>query len=288
MAASQYPGKALDLKASKRMKDTKLRLNQGETLLGCFLNLGCSLTAEIVGMAGFDWVLVDLEHGAGGETDLLHQLQALEHTSAAAIVRVESLERQRIHRVLDLGAEGVMIPRIDTPAQAAQAVSGLRYPPAGVRGVAAMNRACAFGAEAHTYMATANSRLLGVMQIETEEALLHVDAIAKTDGVDVLFVGPNDLTHSMGIPGDVSHTRFQQALESVSKAARQAGKAAGTLLLAREDTRRYIDLGYRFLCCSSDAGLLNSAAGELVKSLRAGRQAALNPAGASVLLRSDG
>src|ERR1041385_2243857 len=94
------------------MKQLKKRLQQGATLHGCWLNLGSSVTAEIVGMSGFDWVLIDLEHGAGVEKDVLHQLQALEHTPAAAVIRVESTQRQRIHRVLDMGAEGVMVPRI--------------------------------------------------------------------------------------------------------------------------------------------------------------------------------
>src|SRR5262249_34924836 len=159
----------------------------------------------------------------------------------------ESLERQRIHRVLDLGAEGVMIPRIGTPEQAAQAVAGLRYPPEGVRGIATMNRACAFGAEARTYIETANSRLLGLIQIETEEGLRNVDAIAREDGIDVLFIGPSDLTHSMGIPADVNHPRFQKALRSVSDAARSAGKYAGAFLLQPQDTQHYVELGYTFL-----------------------------------------
>src|SRR5690606_22451610 len=127
------------------MKNLKKRIKQGETLNGCWLNLGSSVTAEIVGLAGFDWVLIDIEHGAGGEKDVLFQLQALQHTPTAAIVRVESTERQRIHRVLDLGAEGVMCPRIRNAAEASEAVKGLHYPPEGSRGVAKMVRATGFG-----------------------------------------------------------------------------------------------------------------------------------------------
>src|SRR6185436_9265276 len=118
------------------MKNLKRRLKQGETLHGCWLNLGSSVTAEIVGMAGFDWVLIDLEHGAGTEKDVLHQLQALEHTPATAVVRIESAQRQRIHRVLDMGAEGVMVPRISNAAEAATVANGLHYPPDGNRGIA--------------------------------------------------------------------------------------------------------------------------------------------------------
>jgi 2-keto-3-deoxy-L-rhamnonate aldolase RhmA len=250
------------------MKKIKERLKAGEVLMGCFLNLGSSLTAEIVGMAGFDWVLMDLEHGAGGEAELLHQMQALEHTPAAAIVRVESSARQRIHRVLDLGAEGVMIPHIDNEPEALTAVAGLRYPPEGVRGVAAMNRACSFGTSFQQYVITANSTIVGILQIETEESLKHLDAIAAVDGVDVLFVGPSDLSHAMGITGQVDHPRFHVALRSVAEAAARAGKAAGALVMRREQAREYVQMGYRFLCCSSDGGLLNTSARELAASLR--------------------
>src|ERR1035441_5726735 len=111
------------------MKNLKERVRKGETLFGCFLGLGSPLTAEIMGMAGYDWALIDLEHGAGDERETLFQLQALEHTSAAAIVRVESNARQRVHRVLDLGAHGIMFPRIDNAEQARHAVAAMRYPP---------------------------------------------------------------------------------------------------------------------------------------------------------------
>ena len=149
------------------MKNLKRRLHDGETLLGCFLNLGSPLTAEIMGRAGFDFAVIDLEHGSGNEADVLPQLQALEATDAGVIVRVESHERQRAHRVLDLGAEGIMFPRVDSAAEATGAVAGLRYPPEGVRGVAAANRACEFGATYREYMDTSACTLLGVVQIES-------------------------------------------------------------------------------------------------------------------------
>ena len=143
------------------MKNLKKRIRNGEAVNGCWLNLGSSLTAEIVGQAGFDWVLIDLEHGAGEEKDVLSQLQALEHSSTAAIVRVESAERQRIHRVLDAGAEGVMCPHIDTTADAKKVVDGLRYPPGGSRGVAKMVRASGFGKNFAEYYSSANENILG-------------------------------------------------------------------------------------------------------------------------------
>ncbi len=250
------------------MKNLRKRVLAGETLFGCFLNLGSSLTAEIVGMAGFDWVLIDLEHGAGFEGHVLHQLQALEHTQAAALVRVESFQRQRLHRVLDLGAHGIMVPRVSNQEEALAAVRGLRYPPQGVRGVASMNRACQFGEGFRAYVSEANTSLLGIVQIETEESLNNLDAIAETDGVDVLFLGPLDLSHGLGIAGQFDHPRFLEALQATASAAQRHGKAAGTLIGRPQDLPKYASLGYRFIGCGSDGGLLSSAARHTVEELR--------------------
>jgi len=250
------------------VKNLRKRVQAGEILFGTFLNLGSSLSAEIVGMAGFDWALVDLEHGAGFEADVLHQFQALEHTKAAPLVRVESSQRQRLHRVLDLGASGIMVPRVNNREEAAAAVRGLRYPPEGVRGVASMNRACEFGVSFKEYVAQANSSLLGVMQVETEESLHNLDEIAATEGVDVLFLGPLDLSHGLGILGQFDHPNFVKAAQATAEAAARHGKAAGILVSRPQDVRRYIDQGYRFIGCGSDGGLLNGVARQLVETLQ--------------------
>ena len=253
------------------MKNLKKRLANGETLLGCFLNLGSPLTAEITGRAGFEFAVIDLEHGSGTEVDVLSQLQALEATDAGVIVRVESHERQRAHRVLDLGAEGIMFPRVDSAPEASRAVAGLRYPPQGVRGVAAANRACDFGTTYREYMEAAASTLLGVVQIESETALASVDAIAAVDGADVLFVGPMDLTQSLGILAQFDHPRYLEALETVSTAARSHGKSLGVLMARPEDFDRYHALGFRFIACGSDGTLLNAGARRQMELLAAAR-----------------
>jgi 4-hydroxy-2-oxoheptanedioate aldolase len=251
------------------MKNLKDRVRKSETLFGCFLGLGSPLTAEIMGMAGYDWALIDLEHGAGDERETLYQLQALEHTPAAAIVRVESTARQRVHRVLDLGACGIMFPRIDTADQAREAVAAMRYPPLGVRGVAQANRACEFGSTFRTYLQTANETLLCVVQIETEAAVENVEAIAAVEGVDALFIGPSDLSQSMGIFGEFRHPRFVDAVEKTGRAAAQSGKAAGILLPKPEDFAFFHEFGFRFLASGADGSLLNNAARSLVRSLHA-------------------
>jgi 4-hydroxy-2-oxoheptanedioate aldolase len=249
------------------MKDLKKRLKQGETLNGCWLNLGSSVTAEIVGLSGYDWVLLDLEHGAGTESDILHQLQALEHTPAAAVIRVEAAQKQRIHRVLDLGAEGIMCPHIDNGDEARYVANGLHYPPYGERGVAMKVRATGYGENFSAYYRDATENILGIVQIETPEALKHLDEIAATDNIDVLFIGPADLTMSLGIFGQFDHPLFKDALKATVDAANKAGKATGILTFNPDDYEKYHDAGIRMIACGADAGFVTNGAIEMAKKL---------------------
>ncbi len=254
------------------MQNLRQRLRGGETLLGCFLNLGSSLTAEMVGKAGFDFVVIDIEHGSGVEGDVLHQLQALEHTGARSVIRVESHARQRSHRVLDLGAHGIMFPRVNSADEAKACVAALRYPPDGVRGVAAMNRACEFGVAFRSYVESSKDALLGVLQIETVDAVRNVEEIAAVDGADVLFIGPLDLSMSLGILGRFDHPDFDDALRRTAAAARQYGKSTGVLMPGPEHFDRFYDLGFRFLACGSDGAMVNTAARSLAQTLAAARR----------------
>jgi 2-keto-3-deoxy-L-rhamnonate aldolase RhmA len=247
----------------------KARLKDGEALLGCFLSLGSSLTAEIMGAAGYDWALIDLEHGAGGEPEALLQMQALQGTGCAAFVRVEGTERQRSHRVLDFGAHGIMFPRVDTPEQAEQAVAAMRYPGTGIRGLAFSNRACMYGTNLRPYMEHCGN-LLTVVQIESPLAVRHAESIAAVDGVDVLFIGPSDLSHSMGMFGQFDRPEFVDAIKTTASAAAKHGKFSGLLLPSPVDYGKYYDLGYRFIASGSDAVLLNNASRALVAGIRKG------------------
>ncbi|UFH56118.1 HpcH/HpaI aldolase/citrate lyase family protein [Spirosoma sp. KNUC1025] len=253
------------------MKNLKKRLKQGETLNGCWLNLGSSLTAEIVGQSGFDWVLIDLEHGAGSEKDALYQLQALEHTSAGVIVRVESAESQRIHRVLDMGAEGIMCPKITSPDDARKVVSGLHYPPHGSRGVAKMVRASGFAQHFNQYYEESRETILGVVQIETVGVLNHLDEVANIEGVDVLFIGPADLSMELGIFGQFDHPRFKEALRETVNAAQKAGKATGILFFNPDDYQTYHELGIQLIACGADATFVADGARSMARKLDAFR-----------------
>jgi 2-keto-3-deoxy-L-rhamnonate aldolase RhmA len=234
------------------------RLRAGEPTLGTFLNLGSPLAAEACAMAGFDWLLIDLEHGVG-EDALVGQLLAAAAHGVPALVRVESAERIRAGRALDAGADGVMFPRIDTPEQAYAALTHLRYPPEGDRGVATYNRACGFGLRPDA-LETANDTVVGVIQIESVSALEHVEEIARQPGVDVLFVGPRDLSHALGVPGRVGAPEFRAALERVLEAARAAGVTAGVLAGGREAAEGYVAQGFGFVGVGSDSSFVASAA----------------------------
>lgn len=249
------------------MKNLKKRLKQGDTLIGCWLNLGCPLTAEIIGTTGFDWALIDLEHGAGTESDVLHQLQALEHTQTAPVIRIESFERQRIHRMLDLGAEGIMCPRINNTEEAMKFVRGLSYPPEGVRGVAKMVRATGFGKDFDSYWKDSTKNILGIIQVETPEILNHLDEIAAIDNIDILFIGPADLSMALGIFGQYDNPMFKDAVKATVNSAEKAGKAAGILLFNPDDFISYRQMGIRFIACGSDATFVVNGAHDMLNVL---------------------
>ncbi len=232
------------------------RVLNGEILFGLIANLGSSLTVEMAGAAGYDWLWIDGEHGMGGFTDTIHQLQAASATRAAPIVRVVWNDFPLIKRVLDSGAAGVIVPWINHAEDAAQVVRAMRYPPEGIRGVARLLRANSFGFDFDAYFARANQDLLTAVQVETADAVANADAIAAVEGVDTLIVGPTDLSTSLGIFGQFKHPLLWEAFDKVAKACRAYGKSAGCLLPALDDVDRLIEMGYRFIATGADGSLL--------------------------------
>ena len=223
-------GRLFDARPPDRHRQSlRRRILAGEPTVGTFLNLGSRVSAEICAMAGFDWVLIDLEHGSGTNADLLGQLQAITGTGATPLVRVELTARTLVSRALDPGAGGVMFPRIDSAAEAREAVSYLRFPPDGVRGVAAQNRTGRFGRVPIGELGALDDDLIGVVQVETLGSLDDIDAIAAVDGVDVLFVGPGDLTYALGVPGrtdDPSYRRRPRTRRRGRRPTRPLGRRA--------------------------------------------------------------
>ena len=252
------------------MKADWSKLRGGEVSLGAFLSTGYPVNAEVVGQAGFDFVVIDLEHGMGSERDVLGQLFALEATPTAAVIRVESHMRQRTHRILDLGAHGIMFPRVESAAEARACVEAMRYPPDGERGVATMVRASGYGARYADYRDESKHTLLSILQIESAEGVRNVEEIAAVDGVDVLFIGPMDLSTSLGVFRQYDHPLFVDAVAKTIEAAQRHGRTLGILLGTPADYRKYYDLGFRFMMYGTDVMFLRDAAQAAARALRAG------------------
>lgn len=245
----------------------KEKLSSGNPLFGTFLSLANPFTAEIMANAGFDWLFADLEHGGGGERELIEHLLIGQAHDIPVAVRVETPARIRTGRVLDLGAEAVVFPRLDTVDQVESAVAGLAYPPAGDRGVASYNRSRGFGQPVRSF-AEANDRVAGIVQIESLEALANVEKISRTSGVDALFVGPGDLTAALGVPGQFDHPDYVRALQDVVKAAHGSGIAAGILAPSAETALQYARDGFTLIAVGSDATILSSAATDTIRRIK--------------------
>lgn len=245
MAATMYP-------ATPAFKQRVLAL---ERVGGIFLQLGSAATAEIAARSGVDFLVLDQEHGLGGEDATLAQLVACAGTRACPVVRVAANEAPRFKRCLDAGAVGVMVPYVDDAAAAAAAVAAMRYPPRGVRGMARVTRATNFGADFEEYFASCDARLVLMAQIETTAAVAAAAAIAAVDGVDVLFVGPTDLGTSIaGRPLPFDDERLVAARRAVAAAARAAGKAAGILCMLPEQVAAVEAEGFTVIMLGSDMG----------------------------------
>jgi len=251
------------------MKSLKERIKAGETVHGSWLNLGSHVSADIMGHAGFDWLLIDMEHGSGFEEMMFHQLQVLAAMNVTPLVRTSEASRGRIQQILDSGAQGIMFPQIVSSSEAHHATRLMYYPPKGTRGMAKITRATHFGKTANEYLDQLDNTLLGIIQIETASALKEVEAIAALEEVDVLFVGPTDLSIALNTFGQLHHPTFQDALKSVAAAAKKFGKAAGVLMQDISEYEMYAQLGYRFLACGGDSVFILQGANSMAASMKA-------------------
>ena len=238
-----------------------------DVLAGTFLNLGSSVAVEIAVAAGFDWVLLDLEHGSGSLKELRSQLLATRGSSAAPIVRIPSIDADMVKFVMDSGAAGVMFPYVADATEAARAVSIMKYPPTGIRGVAQVIRATDYGRNWNGYLNEANERSLVVVQIETPEAAEQAESMAAVPGVDVLFVGPMDLSVNLGHPGDFSQPGFLQHLKNIVAACEKYGKTAG-ILSRPELVDQHKSMGFRFLALGSDSGAIVQGMNNNISAIR--------------------
>jgi 4-hydroxy-2-oxoheptanedioate aldolase len=243
-------------------------LTEGRVSFGAWSTLAGSLAAELLGGAGFDWVIIDAQHGGLTISDLLPMIQALQLGGTAPVVRVPWTDAATIMRVLDFGAAGVIVPMVSTPEEASLAAAAMRYPPAGIR---------SFGPTRGGFASTsaANDEVVLLVMIETAEGLERVDEIVATPGVDGLFLGPVDLGLSLGQPLDWTGTNsvVAEATDKVVAAATRAGRFVGTVSFGADQARDLVRRGIRFLTLGADAGYLRAGIAQdvaLMKSLKAG------------------
>jgi 4-hydroxy-2-oxoheptanedioate aldolase len=229
----------------------KTALREGRQQLGMWSSLCSPIAAEILAKSGFDWILFDSEHSPIEVSGLLPLLQAAGLGPASSVVRPAWNDPVLIKRVLDLGAQSILLPFVQTWEEAQRAVQSCRYPPEGRRGVSALTRAGDFGRTAD-YLKNAAEQICILVQVETGEALSQLDQIAGVTGIDGVFIGPADLSASMGYLGNPGHPDVQAAVKAAVGPIRAAGKAAGILATAAADAKRYLEWGYQFVACNVD------------------------------------
>jgi 2-keto-3-deoxy-L-rhamnonate aldolase RhmA len=243
-----------------------LRARTDQPPVGVWVMSASSLVAEGMGRAGFDWGVLDMEHSPVDLTTLVHLLQAVQCTPMHPVVRVPWNDTVMIKRVLDAGAQTLLVPFVQTVEEARSAVAATRYPPEGVRGMAAMGRMSAFGSVSD-YFKSANSRNAVIVQLETPEAVAQLEAIADVPGVDALFMGPADLSGAMGHVGELTHPRVLSLMADAAGRAKAIGKPIGTVGGNADLCGRYRSMGYDFIATGSDLGLLMHAARVAARSL---------------------
>jgi 4-hydroxy-2-oxoheptanedioate aldolase len=239
----------------------------GRQQIGLWVSLASPYSAELVAGSGFDWLLLDGEHSPNDPPLMLPQLQAVAPYPVSAVVRPAWNDTVLIKRYLDIGVQSLLIPYVQSVREAEAAVAAVRYPPRGVRGVAGMTRASRYGRVAE-YTKRAEPEICLMVQIETRAGLDNLEAIARTDGVDGVFIGPADLAAGLGHLGNMMHPDVQSAIEDAIKRIRACGKPAGILSSDEAATRRYIEWGTTFTAVGMDAMLLAHAADKLAKTFR--------------------
>ena len=239
----------------------------GKLQIGLWSSLCSNIAAEIVSDSGFDWILLDTEHSPNEIPGLLSQLQALTRGTASPIVRPAWNDAVLIKRVLDIGAQSLLVPYVQNAEEARRAVAAVHYPPAGIRGVTATGRAARYG-RVTDYLKKADSEICLLVQVETRTALAELESIAKVEGVDGVFIGPSDLAASFGQIGNPAHPEVQKALEDAVRRLKIIGKPAGILTPNEEEARRYIEWGYIFVAVGADLGLLARGADALAKKFK--------------------
>jgi 2-dehydro-3-deoxyglucarate aldolase len=239
----------------------------GKRLIGCWASLASNITTEILGYAGFDWLLLDGEHAPNDYASFITQLQALKDSPSAPMVRPQWLDTVVIKRLLDIGFYNFLIPFIESVEQAKKAVAATRYPPDGFRGVGIAHRSNNYGYNTE-YFKHINENICVTVQIESKAGVEAAADIAAIDGVDALFIGPSDLSAAYGVMLQPNLPEVQAAIQKIVDGAKKHGKACGILAPAEADARRYLEMGMTFVAVGGDTGLLRNASQALAQRFK--------------------
>ncbi len=250
-----------------RKNQFKAKLATGELQVGLWSSSCSNIVVEVLANSGTDWILLDTEHSPNDISTVLSQLHAMNSGTASPIVRPAWNDKVLIKRYLDIGAQSLLIPFVQNAEEAKNAVSATRYPPQGIRGVAGSTRASAYGRNQH-YLHTASDEIAVIVQIETGEALQEIEAIATVKGVDAVFIGPSDLSASLGHIGNAEHEDVQEAIQTGIEKLKAVGKPAGILAFNPDHAKRYIDWGFQFVAIGSDLGFVVKGSDALVAQFK--------------------
>jgi 2-dehydro-3-deoxyglucarate aldolase len=236
----------------------KQDLQAGKKLVGCWCSLASPITTEVLGVAGFDWILLDGEHSPNDPITFIPQLMALKDSVSAPVVRPSTNSEVEIKRLLDAGFYNFLVPFVENTDQARRAVAATRYPPQGVRGVSVSQRSNRYGT-VPDYFKGINDQICVMVQIESQAGVAAAREIAALDGIDGVFVGPSDLAAGLGHLGNANHPDVQAAITTVFAQAAACGKPTGILAGVEADARRYMEMGATFVAVGSDLGLFRAA-----------------------------
>lgn len=240
-------------------RDLQTRIKSGEAVLGCFLTWPPAGIAELLGLSGFDFIVIDTEHGVFSPESVAAMIAAADGANLPAIVRVPSCPSVEASRCLDYGAKGILFPRASGVQSVRAAIESVKFPPEGTRGLAGV-RAAKYGTRPLSqFVAESNRETMVVVQIETVGALDELVPISREPRLDVLYVGPNDLTQALGVTGQITDPKYQATIARVATVAKEAGKVAGIMLGKAEQIRALRKLGYRFFTTSDRVLVLESA-----------------------------
>lgn len=240
--------------------DIKKRLKKGDITIGSWITLGHPAIAEIMAKAGFDWLVVDLEHSVITIREAEEVIRVIDLCGVEPLVRLSSNNSVQIKRVMDAGAHGVVVPMVNSAEEAEEAVRAVYYPPKGKRGVG-LARAQGYGASFEDYKEWLHSEPLIIVQVEHIHAVENLEDILSVEDIDGFIVGPYDLSASLGIPGDFRHSLMQEAMQQIEKVAREFPKARGIHVVepSIEDLQQKIEEGYRFIAYSIDIRILDTS-----------------------------